>query len=169
MCNFDYKLALLDQNIGWQLKTDLTEVQQSRLVVCQNEMLKHKLQPLACYVTGDTSRNTAGFCHEFGGTPFIGLTVVSDEAGELEFAYTILHEIAHALVGADLHGHDSVWQAKALELGNGLALFRPPTGESGMYCKADELARRCDIQNRWRDEEQAKTRAVLRERGVVNA
>ncbi len=29
---------------------------------------------------------------------------------------TILHEIAHALVGTD-HGHDEVWRAKCLELG----------------------------------------------------
>jgi hypothetical protein len=29
---------------------------------------------------------------------------------------TILHEIAHALVGAG-HGHDSVWKEKALEIG----------------------------------------------------
>lgn len=28
----------------------------------------------------------------------------------------ILHEIAHALVGAG-HGHDEVWQAKALQIG----------------------------------------------------
>lgn len=29
---------------------------------------------------------------------------------------TILHEIAHALVGSQ-HGHDGVWRAKAIELG----------------------------------------------------
>lgn len=29
---------------------------------------------------------------------------------------TILHEIAHALVGAE-HGHDEVWQAMALKIG----------------------------------------------------
>lgn len=29
---------------------------------------------------------------------------------------TILHEIAHALVGAQ-HGHDAIWRAKALEIG----------------------------------------------------
>lgn len=33
---------------------------------------------------------------------------------------TVLHEIAHALVGPG-HGHDEVWQAKAVELGT------PPT------------------------------------------
>ena len=33
-----------------------------------------------------------------------------------EIKNTILHEIAHALVG-HIHGHDHVWKAKALEIG----------------------------------------------------
>ena len=35
---------------------------------------------------------------------------------EAEVRDTILHEIAHALVGA-AHGHDAVWQAKCREIG----------------------------------------------------
>jgi hypothetical protein len=41
------------------------------------------------------------------------ITVLEDEA---EVRDTILHEIAHALVGPR-HGHDAVWRAKALEIG----------------------------------------------------
>ncbi|MGB7450191.1 MAG: SprT-like domain-containing protein [Ornithinimicrobium sp.] len=41
------------------------------------------------------------------------LTVLSSEA---EVRNTLLHEIAHALVGAD-HGHDAVWRARALAIG----------------------------------------------------
>lgn len=41
------------------------------------------------------------------------LVALNDEA---QVKDTILHEIAHALVGAG-HGHDSVWKAKALEIG----------------------------------------------------
>ncbi len=37
-------------------------------------------------------------------------------AREEEIEDTILHEIAHALVGKD-HGHDAVWRAKAVEIG----------------------------------------------------
>ncbi len=41
------------------------------------------------------------------------LTPLSSEA---DIENTILHEIAHALVGPK-HGHDRVWQAKALQIG----------------------------------------------------
>jgi predicted SprT family Zn-dependent metalloprotease len=41
------------------------------------------------------------------------LTLLNSEA---EVRNTILHEIAHALVGPN-HGHDRVWKAKAMELG----------------------------------------------------
>ena len=39
-----------------------------------------------------------------------------DRNGTEEIRDTILHEIAHALVGAG-HGHDTVWKAKAIEIG----------------------------------------------------
>lgn len=43
---------------------------------------------------------------------------------------TILHEIAHALVGAG-HGHDEVWRAKAIEIGC----------DGERCCDADDLQR----------------------------
>lgn len=39
-----------------------------------------------------------------------------DRNEQEEVRETILHEIAHALVGPE-HGHDAVWQAKAIEIG----------------------------------------------------
>src|SRR5215467_3138637 len=39
-----------------------------------------------------------------------------DQHPEVELTNTILHEIAHALVGPN-HGHDEVWAAKAKEIG----------------------------------------------------
>jgi predicted SprT family Zn-dependent metalloprotease len=39
-----------------------------------------------------------------------------DRNGPEEIEDTLLHEIAHALVGPE-HGHDAVWKAKCLEIG----------------------------------------------------
>lgn len=48
-----------------------------------------------------------------------------------EFTDTILHEIAHALVG---HGHDSVWKRKAIEIGcNGKRLYSGDKKVEGKY------------------------------------
>lgn len=45
---------------------------------------------------------------------------------------TILHEIAHALVGRG-HGHDSIWRAKAIEIG----------------CNGDRCSRDAKIKGKW--------------------
>lgn len=47
----------------------------------------------------------------------IGLSSHLTELNDIErVRNTILHEIAHALVGAS-HGHDNVWRRKAIEIG----------------------------------------------------
>lgn len=49
------------------------------------------------------------------------LCLINEETAIMD---TILHEIAHALVG-NSHGHDRVWRAKAIEIGcNGVRTFR---------------------------------------------
>lgn len=46
---------------------------------------------------------------------------------------TILHEIAHALVGVN-HGHDYVWRIKAIEIGcNGNRLYKGEVKIEGKY------------------------------------
>jgi predicted SprT family Zn-dependent metalloprotease len=58
---------------------------------------------------------------------------------EAKVTDTILHEIAHALVGVG-HGHDSVWKRKALEIGcNGERCYNPqevstPDGKYSAVC-----------------------------------
>lgn len=66
----------------------------------------------------DHSRRRAGFCRALPGQPgVITLSVYFvDLNAEAEILDTILHEIAHALVGIG-HGHDEVWQEKCLEIG----------------------------------------------------
>lgn len=66
-------------------------------------------------IVADRAKTRAGVCR-FGRRQ-IGisapLTTLHEESEVLD---TILHEIAHALVGPQ-HGHDAVWRAKALEIG----------------------------------------------------
>lgn len=63
----------------------------------------------------DRAKTRAGVCRPRTRTISLSghLTRLHPEA---EVRDTILHEIAHALVGAR-HGHDAVWRAKALEIG----------------------------------------------------
>ncbi len=50
------------------------------------------------------------------GTVEIASRVFANPANEHELLETILHEIAHVVVGLD-HGHDSVWRRKILDYG----------------------------------------------------
>lgn len=56
-----------------------------------------------------------GHCHYEKKAIFLSVLFV-EQHGQLDVLDTILHEIAHALVGPG-HGHDEVWVLKALELG----------------------------------------------------
>lgn len=63
----------------------------------------------------DGARTRAGVCRP--GRREIGLSRVLTALHTPEQVRdTVLHEIAHALVGVD-HGHDAVWRAKAVEIG----------------------------------------------------
>ena len=66
-------------------------------------------------VTTDRAKTRAGVCRFASRTISLSapLTRLHDEA---EVRDTILHEIAHALVGP-AHGHDNVWRAKAMAIG----------------------------------------------------
>lgn len=66
-------------------------------------------------VTTDRAKTRAGVCRFATRTISLSapLTRLHDEA---EVHDTILHEIAHALVGPH-HGHDAVWRSKAIEIG----------------------------------------------------
>lgn len=63
----------------------------------------------------DNGRKRAGCCQY--GTKVISLSYAfARQATEADIIDTILHEIAHALVGK-VHNHDEVWRTKAQELG----------------------------------------------------
>lgn len=63
----------------------------------------------------DNGRKRAGCCHY--GTHVISLSYeFAKRAPADEIRDTLLHEIAHALVGQQ-HHHDNVWRTKAMEIG----------------------------------------------------
>lgn len=63
----------------------------------------------------DNAKTRAGICRAVPRE--IGLSrVLTQLHSEADVTDTILHEIAHALVGP-AHGHDEVWQAEALAIG----------------------------------------------------
>ena len=63
----------------------------------------------------DRAKTRAGVCRP--ASREIGLSrVLTELHTEAEVRETVLHEIAHALVGA-AHGHDAVWRARALAIG----------------------------------------------------
>jgi len=66
-------------------------------------------------LTFDNAKTRAGVCRP--GRREIGLSrVLTALHAESEVRDTVLHEIAHAVVGAE-HGHDSVWRAQAQAIG----------------------------------------------------
>lgn len=81
-------------------------------------MAKHGLQGGWTFAF-DRSRLRAGQCKVWPGKAGGRITLSAhfvDLNSEAEILDTILHEIAHALVGIG-HGHDKVWQAKCREIG----------------------------------------------------
>src|SRR5688572_10705180 len=85
------------------------------------EIRKFAMQLLSIHGVGDwtfrfNKRKTGmGLCVYTRRTIELSLYFVSRNLPE-EILDTLLHEIAHALVGPD-HGHDEVWKRKCIEIG----------------------------------------------------
>jgi len=78
-------------------------------------MEKHGLIDKRWYFEFDNAKRRFGVCNYRYNK--IGLSRHLTELNDIEQVRdTILHEIAHALVGFN-HGHDWVWKQKALEIG----------------------------------------------------
>jgi predicted SprT family Zn-dependent metalloprotease len=78
-------------------------------------MAQHRLTTTGWSFEFDTAKRRFGCCNYTQKVISLSapLTNANDEIRVLD---TILHEIAHALVGHG-HGHDSVWRAKCVEIG----------------------------------------------------
>jgi hypothetical protein len=86
----------------------------SRALVLGRRLLReHGLEGWT--IVADRAKTRAGVCRFAKRQIGISapITTLHDESDVVD---TLLHEIAHALVGPQ-HGHDSVWRAKALEIG----------------------------------------------------
>lgn|SRR6267143_2008827 len=91
-------------------------------------MATHGLTKAGWVFKFDSAPRRFGVCRHHSKTIGLSrnLTLVNERPAVED---TILHEIAHALV-ARAHGHNRVWQAKAIEIGcNGLAKYNAPGRE----------------------------------------
>lgn len=72
----------------------------------------------------DRARRRAGLCDERNRRISVSRHLMALYS-EAEVRETLLHEIAHALVG-NQHGHDAVWAAKARQIGASGSRLVPP-------------------------------------------
>ena len=95
-------------------------VPQSRMAQIQQEaewlLYQHGLWQKGWRFKFDHAKRRAGWCG-FDKKIVSMAKAFAIKAPDAEIHDTILHEIAHALVGPK-HQHDAVWKAKALEIGS---------------------------------------------------
>ena len=78
-------------------------------------MKKHGLTKNYWTFKFDNAKRRFGYCYSLRKTISLSRPITELNT-EKEVRNTILHEIAHALVGCE-HGHDIIWKTKALEIG----------------------------------------------------
>ncbi len=94
---------------------DYSGIEDRALARCRELMRRHGLDPAQWVARLDDSRSRAGACNFRDKVISLSrLYVRAASTGELDD--TILHEIAHALVGPQ-HHHDAVWRAQARAIG----------------------------------------------------
>ena len=83
--------------------------------LAESLMQSHRLIQQGWRFQFDTAKRRFGCCNYTKKVISLSapMTLINDDA---QVTDTILHEIAHALVGYS-HGHDSVWKAKCREIG----------------------------------------------------
>jgi predicted SprT family Zn-dependent metalloprotease len=88
---------------------------QDARAVALSLMARHGLLAQGWQFLFDNAQTRAGRCNETTKTISLSKYLPAAVAGG-DVRDTVLHEIAHALVGCH-HGHDDVWRAKALAIG----------------------------------------------------
>lgn len=106
----------------------------------------------------DDAKRRAGVCRYT--TKTIGMSRMwAEHASDDDIIDTILHEIAHALVGAG-HGHNHVWRAMARSIGCNAqrCATAPETAPQGRY---EAVCVSCEKTVAWRWRLSARTRDYL--------
>lgn len=105
----------------------LTEIEN----LAQENLKKFGLADAGWTFAFDNAKTRLGACHY--ARKRISVTLLAAKFAEAaEIIDTLLHEIAHALVGED-HGHDEIWKAKAAQIGctaNRCGDFKIPPNEA---------------------------------------
>lgn len=104
----------------------MTERRQYELThMAQELMAEHGLLP-GWQFRWDSARRRFGYCHYSRRVISISAPLAALNS-DAEVRQTLLHEIAHALVGSDV-GHGVVWQRRCLAIGgNGERLYSTDT------------------------------------------
>lgn len=84
------------------------------LNLTEDMMRQHGLRGWKALI--NNSRSQLGYCHWTKKTIALSIFHVTGSSDD-KIMNTILHEIAHALVGPSSNPHGSAWQRKALEIG----------------------------------------------------
>jgi hypothetical protein len=84
-------------------------------VFALNTMLEHGLIENGWFFSFDRAKKRLGACHHDRKMITMSRHLTVGQTYE-QIKNTVLHEIAHALVGPK-HGHDAVWKTKAIEIG----------------------------------------------------
>jgi hypothetical protein len=92
-------------------------MERTKAVELTKELLnKHGLSDYKVRITTDVRANFAGKHYEFPYKMIVLNGLMIDVQPEPEIMNTIMHEVAHAIVG-NKEGHNDIWRTKAIEIG----------------------------------------------------
>lgn len=105
----------MNLDLSWNNLSYSDKIKKINLIFNQFKK-KLKLKPIWTLST-DNSKLRCGYCNENHKTIFLSKYYIDSHHTNLKMiTNTLLHEIAHAIVGCQ-HNHNTIWREKALEIG----------------------------------------------------
>lgn len=105
--------------------------------LCDIELRRHKLWDTGWRTNFTKNTEYIAACYHDAKRIVISVPALNARS-EAELRSTILHEIAHAIVGHG-HGHDEVWKAKCIELGGDSRVCAKVNFDAGRALNAAEM------------------------------